>query len=257
MNLKLQCVALYTLTRRELVRMFRIPSQVFLPSIMTSVLYFLIFGDVIGHRVGLIAGHNFNSFIAPGLIMMAVINNAYSNVSSSLFSVRFQKSIEEMLVSPMHWSVLILGYTLGGMFRGSIIGVMLLLVAYFFAPIDTANIPLIFLVIVLVSALFSLAGFINGMFAKTFDGIAFVPTFILTPLTYLGGVFYTSTMLPAFWQHLTTFNPIFYMVNALRYAMIGEGANNMHFAMAIIIGSVIVLTLITCVLVKKNIGLRD
>jgi len=257
MNLKLQYTALYTLTRRELVRMFRIPSQVFLPSIITSVLYFLIFGDVIGHRVGTIAGHSFNAFIAPGLIMMAVINNAYSNVSSSLFSVRFQKSIEEMLVSPMHWSVLILGYTLGGIFRGLIIGAMLLIVAYYFAEIDLSNLPIIFLVIFLVSALFSLAGFINGMFAKTFDGIAFVPTFILSPLTYLGGVFYTSAMLPPFWQHITEFNPIFYMVNALRNAMLGQSEHGMLFAMIIICLSLIILTLLTCILVKKNVGLRD
>jgi ABC-2 type transport system permease protein len=257
MNLKLQCIALYTLTRRELVRMFRIPSQVFLPSIITSLLYFLIFGDVIGHRVGTIGGHSFNAFIAPGLIMMAVINNAYSNVSSSLFSVRFQKSIEEMLVSPMHWSVLILGYTLGGIFRGLIIGTMLLLVAYFFAEIDLANLPLIFFVIFLVSALFSLAGFINGMFARTFDGIAFVPTFILSPLTYLGGVFYTSSMLPPFWQHLTQFNPIFYMVNAMRDAMLGQNPHDMQLAMYIIMATLAILAAVTCLLVKKDIGLRD
>src|SRR3990167_193172 len=187
MTINPQSVALYTLTRRELVRMFRIPSQIFLPSIITTLLYFFIFGAIIGTRIGLIAVHHYNTFIAPGLVMMAVITNAYSNVSSSLFSVRFQKSIEEMLISPMHWSILLLGYTLGGVLRGLIVGALVLFVAYFFADIGLARLPLTFFVIVLVATLFSLAGFLNGMLARTFDEIAFIPTFVLNPLTYLGG----------------------------------------------------------------------
>ena len=252
-----QCIALYTLVRRELVRMFRIPGQIFLPPIITTVLYFLIFGDVIGQRIGSMGGHSFTAFISPGLIMMAVITNSYSNVSSSLFSVRFQKSIEEMLVSPMHWSIMLLGYVLGGIARGIIIASMLLVVTYFFTPFNLANLPMIMTVLVLASALFSLAGFLNGMFARTFDGIAFVPTFILSPLTYLGGVFYTVTMLPPFWHALSTINPIFYMVNALRYAMLGQSEANFGLAMTIISGSSIALLMINCILIKNNVGLRE
>ena len=257
MNISLQCIALYTLTRRELVRMFRIPSQIFLPSIITTLLYFLIFGAIIGSRIGVIGGHNYNTFIAPGLVMMAVITNAYANVSNSLFSVRFQKSIEEMLVSPMHWSVLLLGYVLGGILRGLIVGSLVLFVASFFADIRFAHLPMTFLIIFLVATLFSLAGFLNAMLARTFDEVAFVPTFVLAPLTYLGGVFYTTSMLPPFWQHITDFNPIFYMVSALRYAMLGQGDVKMLLAISIIGGLLFILLLINCLLIKKGVGLRE
>ena len=257
MSISPQCVALYTLTRREVVRMFRIPSQIFLPSIITTLLYFLIFGAVIGARIGLIAGHPYNTFIAPGLVMMAVITNAYANVSNSLFSVRFQKSIEEMLVSPMHWSVLLLGYVLGGILRGLIVGALVLFVASFFAEISISRLPMTFLVILLVAAVFSLAGFLNGMLARTFDEVAFVPTFVLAPLIYLGGVFYTTNMLPPFWQHMTDFNPIFYMVSALRHAMIGHEEVNMKIAMSIMGGLLLVLLFINCLLIKKGVGLRE
>ena len=257
MTINPQSVALYTLTRRELVRMFRIPSQIFLPSIITTLLYFFIFGAIIGTRIGLIAGHHYNTFIAPGLVMMAVITNAYSNVSSSLFSVRFQKSIEEMLISPMHWSILLLGYTLGGVLRGLIVGALVLFVAYFFADIGLARLPLTFFVIVLVATLFSLAGFLNGMLARTFDEIAFIPTFVLNPLTYLGGVFYTTSMLPHFWKQVTAFNPIFYMISALRYAMLGQSEVNIMLAFNIVIAFLLLILIINCILIKKGVGLRE
>jgi ABC-2 type transport system permease protein len=252
-----QAVALYTLVRREMVRMFRIPGQIFLPPIITTLLYFLIFGDVIGQRIGTIGGHEFTAFIAPGLIMIAVITNSYTNVSSSLFSVRFQKSIEEMLVSPMHWSILLFGYVLGGIARGVMIGGMLLAVTYCFAKFNLAHLPLIMLVLFLTSALFSLAGFLNGMFARTFDGIAVVPTFVLSPLTYLGGVFYTITMLPPFWRNIAAVNPIFYMVNALRHAMLGQSEANFSLALSIIGVAIIILIAINCILIKNNVGLRE
>ena len=257
MTSRQQLIALYTLIRRELVRMFRIASQVFLPPVITTLLYFLIFGTVIGDRIGIIQGISYAAFIAPGLIMMAVITNAYSNVSTSLFSVRFQRSIEEMLVSPMHYSLLLLGYTLSGVLRGVIVAALVYLVAYFFLDVEFSRLPMTLLVVILVAALFSLAGFTNGMLARTFDDVALVPTFILAPLTYLGGVFYATTMLPVFWQKVSYFNPIFYMVNALRQAMIGHQEINMTLAMSIICLMLVCLTVLNLVLLKKGVGLHD
>ena len=257
MSINQQLIALYTLIRRELVRMFRIASQVFLPPVITTLLYFLIFGKVIGDRVGSIHGISYAAFIAPGLIMMTVITNAYANVSTSLFSVRFQRSIEEMLVSPMHYSLLLLGYTLSGVLRGVIVACLVYIVASFFIDVDIFRIPMTLLVVVLVAALFSLAGFTNGMLARTFDDVALVPTFVLAPLTYLGGVFYSTSMLPIFWQKISYFNPIFYMVSALRQAMIGQQETNMMLAMSIICIMLLLLIILNLVLLKKGVGLHD
>ncbi|RUR18097.1 ABC transporter permease [Legionella sp. km535] len=257
MAIRQQLIALYTLLRRELVRMFRIASQVFLPPVITTTLYFLIFGSLIGPRIGTIQGISYPMFIAPGLIMMSVIVNAYGNVSSSLFSVRFQKSIEEMLISPMHNSLLLLGYVLGGVFRGLIVAILVFLIASFFLTIEMNHLPMTLFVVLLVSAVFSLAGFTNAMVARNFDDIMLVPTFILTPLTYLGGVFYSIDMLPPFWQHISYLNPILYMVNALRHAMIGQEEVSMSLAMIIIIGMLVVLTITNMILLKKGVGLRE
>lgn len=256
MTINIQLIALYTLVHRELVRMFRIASQVFLPPVITTLLYFLIFGSVIGQRIGSIDGSSYSLFIAPGLVMLCVINNAYSNVSASLFSVRFQKSIEEMLISPMHYSLLLLGYTLGGVFRSLIVATLVFIVSYFFTDLDIKNLPMTLLVVVLVSALFSLAGFTNGMLARNFDDVAIVPTFVLTPLTYLGGVFYSINMLSPTWQKIAQFNPILYMVNALRHVMIGQQDVNMILAMSVISIMLIVLTSVNLILLKKGTGLR-
>ncbi|MBL7480883.1 ABC transporter permease [Legionella bononiensis] len=257
MAIRQQLIALYTLVRRELVRMFRIASQVFLPPVITTTLYFLIFGSLIGPRIGTIQGISYPMFIAPGLIMMSVIVNAYGNVSSSLFSVRFQKSIEEMLISPMHNGLLLLGYVLGGVFRGLIVAILVFLIASFFLTIEMNHLPMTLFVVLLVSAVFSLAGFTNAMVARNFDDIMLVPTFILTPLTYLGGVFYSIDMLPPFWQHISYLNPILYMVNALRHAMIGQEEVSMNLAMIIIIAMLVGLTVINLVLLKKGVGLRE
>ncbi|KTD18643.1 ABC transporter permease [Legionella jordanis] len=257
MAIKQQSIALYTIVRRELVRMFRIASQVFLPPVITTALYFLIFGSLIGSRIGPVAGVNYPLFIAPGLIMMSVITNAYSNVSTSLFSVRFQKSIEEMLVSPMHDSLLLLGYVLGGVLRGLIVAILVFVVSCFFMTVEFHNILLSLVVVLLVSALFSLAGFTNAMLARNFDDVMIIPTFVLAPLTYLGGVFYTTNMLSPFWQKISHLNPILYMVNALRYAMIGQQEVNILTAMAIICIMVILLAALNMVLLKRGVGLRD
>lgn len=257
MPINCQLIALYTLVRRELVRMFRIATQVFLPTVITSLLYFLIFGSVIGARVGTIQGYSFAEFIAPGLVMMSVITNAYSNVSTSLFSVRFQRSIEEMLISPMHYSLLLLGYTLSGILRGVIVAALVYLVACFFLDVEFTRVPMTLLIVILVAAVFSLAGFTNGMLARTFDDVALIPTFILTPLTYLGGVFYGISMLPYFWQKVSYFNPIFYMVNTLRQAMIGQQETSMALGIAIISVLLVSLTILNLVLLKKGVGLHD
>jgi ABC-2 type transport system permease protein len=257
MTIKQQLIALYTVIHRELIRMFRIASQVFLPPVITTLLYFLIFGTVIGQRVGMINSVSYAQFIAPGLIMMTVITNAYANVSTSLFSVRFQKSIEEMLVSPMHYSLLMLGYVFSGVLRGVIVACLVYLVACFFIDVDISRLPFTLLVVILVAALFSMAGFTNGMLARTFDDVALVPTFILAPLTYLGGVFYSTQMLPSFWQKISYFNPIFYMVNALRQAMIGSQETNTTLAMSVICLLLLLLTLTNLLLLKKGVGLHD
>jgi ABC-2 type transport system permease protein len=196
-------------------------------------------------------------FIAPGLIMMSVIVNSYGNVSTSLYSVRFQKSIEEMLISPMHNGLLLLGYVVGGVLRGLIVAALVYLIASFFLTIEFSRLPMTLLVVLLVSAVFSLAGFTNAMLARNFDDIMIVPTFILTPLTYLGGVFYSTSMLPEFWQKISWLNPILYMVNALRQAMIGQSEVSMSMAMSIICLMLVLLTALNLILLKRGTGLRE
>ncbi|MGL5743172.1 MAG: ABC transporter permease [Legionella sp.] len=257
MAIKKQLIALYTLVRRELVRMFRIASQVFLPPVITTTLYFLIFGSLIGPLIGTIEGVSYPMFIAPGLIMMSVIVNSYGNVSSSLYSVRFQKSIDEMLISPMHNGLLLLGYVLGGVCRGLIVAFLVFVISSFFLTIEFDHLPMTLLVVLLVSSVFSLAGFTNAMIARNFDDIMIIPTFVLTPLTYLGGVFYSITMLPETWQKISWLNPILYMVNALRHAMIGKSEVNITLAMSIICLMLLVLTLVNLFLLRKGVGLRE
>lgn len=257
MTIKHQFIGLFTIIRRELTRMLRISSQVFLPPVITTFLYFLIFGTIIGNRMGTVDGASYNQFIAPGLIMMAVLTNAYSNVSTSLFSIRFQKSIEEMLISPLYNSFILLGFTLSGILRGLIVGILVFLVSCLFVPFSFHNLPMTLLVIILVAAIFSLAGFINGMLARNFDDVALIPTFLLTPLTYLGGIFYSIQMLPSFWQKAIHYDPIFYMVNALRHTMIGQQEVEMPIAMAVILLSLVVLILLNLWMLKKGTGLRE
>lgn len=257
MTINQQLIAFYTIVRRELIRMFRISSQVFLPPVITTALYFLIFGTLIGPRIGTIQGINYPSFIAPGLIMMSVITNSYGNVSTSLFSVRFQKSIEEMLVSPINNGLLLLGYVMGGVLRGLIVAILVFFVSRFFLAFEMANLPLTFLIVLLVAAIFSLAGFTNAMVARNFDDVMLIPTFVLTPLTYLGGVFYSTTMLSPFWQKLSHLNPILYMVNALRHAMIAKEEVDMSLSITIIVCMLVALIALNLYMLKKGTGLRD
>lgn len=257
MAINKQFVALYTIVRRELVRMFRIASQVFLPPVITTALYFLIFGSLMGQRIGTIAGVNYSLFLAPGLIMMSVITNAYTNVSTSLFSVRFQKSIEELLISPIHEGLLLLGYVLGGVLRGMIVALLVFVVACFFLKMEVQNPALAVLVVFLVSATFALAGFANAMVARNFDDVMIVPTFILAPLTYLGGVFYVTSMLPPFWQKISHLNPILYMVNALRHALIGQQEVGIEVSLLLICLTLVSLIALNLILLKKGVGLRE
>ncbi len=257
MNNKQQAIAFYTLLKHELTRMFRISSQVFLPAVITSALYFLIFGSIIGKKMGPINGAPYSLFIAPGLVMMSVITNAYGNVSTSLFSARFQRSIEEVLVSPISNALLLTGFIIGGMLRGLIVAILVLVVSAFFVPMHFYSLPLMLFVVLLVAAIFSLAGFTNALFAKTFDNVMLVPTFILTPLTYLGGVFYSTSMLDHIWTVLSHVNPIWYMVNALRYTVIGVSEASFDSALYFMLSICVTLIVLNLWLLKKGVGLRE
>ncbi|MDO3384337.1 ABC transporter permease [Gilvimarinus sp. SDUM040013] len=230
MNFNGQWVALSTLVRKEIRRFTRIWVQTLLPPVITMSLYFVIFGKLIGSRVGTMDGIPYMQFVVPGLIMMAVLTNTYSNVVSSFFSAKFQRSIEELLVSPTPNVIILLGYCAGGMARGLLVGALVTGVALFFTDIQVYSWVLTVTIIILTSLFFSLAGFINAVFANTFDDISIVPTFILTPLTYLGGVFYSVSLLPDFWRYASQLNPILHMVDAFRYGLLGVGGEHVYIA---------------------------
>jgi ABC-2 type transport system permease protein len=223
-------------------------------------LYFVIFGKLIGDRIDLGNGFSYMEFIVPGLIMMAVITNSYSNVSSSFFSAKFQRNVEEILVAPVPTWVVIMGFVGGGVARASIIGVVVVIVSMFFVDIKVAHYDVIIVTILLTSVLFSTAGLINGIYAKSFDDISIIPTFVLTPLTYLGGVFYSASMLEKvfneFWQGVILINPIYHMVNAFRYGFLGSADVNYLMALGILIGSNVVLFAIAYRLLSKGTGIR-
>ncbi len=253
----LQWVGFITLMRKETIRIFRIWSQTLLPSVITTTLYFLIFGGFIGSRIGKVHDHTYIEFIVPGLIMMSVITNSYANVVSSVFGAKFQKNIEELLVSPLSATTILLGYLSGGLLRGLLIGLFVTLISLIFAPMQFHHIGLIISTVFLTSLLFSLAGFINAMFAKKFDDISIVPTFFLTPLTYLGGVFYSIQYLSPFWRHLSFLNPVLYLVNIFRYGFLGISDINVPLAFSSLILLVFVLWTIAWTLLKKGIGIRQ
>lgn len=251
-------VAFTTILYKEVTRFTRIWVQTILPPAITMSLYFVIFGNLIGSRVGNMDGLPYMEFIVPGLIMMSVITNSYSNVVSSFFSAKYQRSIEEMMVAPVpNWTIL-LGFVGGGVLRGLLTGLIVTIVSLFFVQnVAIHNIFVVISVVVLTSVLFSLAGFLNALFAKSFDDISIVPTFILTPLTYLGGVFYSIQLLPEFWQGVSKANPIIYMVNAFRYGFLGRSDISIEIAFALIIGFIIILGSICLYLLSKGKGLRS
>ena len=257
MNIALNLVAVKTIIRKEMVRVLRIWVQTIVPPAITMTLYFIIFGNLIGRRIGSMDGFDYMQYIAPGLIMMSVITNSYGNVVSSFFGAKFGRHLEEMLVAPMSYATIIIGHVAGGVLRGLLVGALVTIVALFFTRLEVAH-PFVMISVVLLSSIvFSLAGFINAVFAKKFDDISIVPTFVLTPLTYLGGVFYSISLLPEFWQNVSKANPILYMVNAFRYGILGSSDISIGHAYAILIVFVIVLFTACMSLMKRGIGIRE
>ena len=249
-------VAFNTIVIKEVSRFTRIWVQTLLPPAISMTLYFVIFGSLIGPRIGTMDGFSYIDYIAPGIIMMSIINNSYANVVSSFFSAKFQKHIEEMLVAPIPNIVILLGYVTGGVTRGVMVGIVVTLVALFFTDLQVHNIAITMAVVIMTSVLFALGGMINAIFAKKFDDISIIPTFVLTPLIYLGGVFYSIDMLPDFWRTLSAFNPILYMVNAFRFGMLGISDINIGTAFFILSVFVIVLFSIALHLLNKGTGIK-
>lgn len=256
MSYQEQWIAFLTILRKEIKRFTRIWVQTLLPPVITMALYFVIFGTLIGGRIGDMGGFTYIQFVAPGLIMMAVLTNAYSNVVSSFFSAKFQRSIEEVLVSPTPNYVLLLGYTMGGVARGLCVGLLVTIMSLLFTDLHIHSWFITLTIVLLTSMLFSLAGLINAVYANTFDDVSIVPTFILTPLTYFGGVFYSISLLPEFWQHVSRLNPILHMVNAFRYGILGVSDINIGYAILGLLAGVILLFYISLHLLKTGKRLR-
>jgi ABC-2 type transport system permease protein len=249
-------IAFITIVTKEFNRFIRIWMQTILPSGVTMGLYFVIFGNLIGPRIGQMGGFTYMQYIAPGIIMMAIITNAYSNVVSSFFGAKFQRHIEEILIAPVPSLLIVSGYVCGGMCRGILVGALVTVVALFFTDLQLHSWFITIAVVVLTSALFSLGGFINALFAKKFDDISIVPTFILTPLTYLGGVFYSIDLLPDVWRQVSLLNPILYMVNAFRYGILGVSDIDLVTAFAVVLTFVILLGAVSVLLLDRGVGIR-
>jgi ABC-2 type transport system permease protein len=250
-------VGFRTIVIREFSRIIRIWGQTIVPSAITATLYFVIFGSLIGRRIGDMGGFTYMQYIAPGLIMMAVITNSYGNVVSSFFGAKFGRHIEELLVAPLPNWLIVLGYVAGGLMRGLLVGVVVTIVALFFTRLHVEHPLIVVAAVVLSSVVFSLGGFLNAVFAKNFDQITFVPTFILTPMTYLGGVFYSIVMLPGWAQNVSRANPILYMVNAFRHGFLGQSDVSVAFSFTIMVLAVVLL-FSTCVwLMDRGTGIRD
>ena len=256
-ELRPNLVALQTIVQREIRRYTRIWPQTLLPPAITMVLYFVIFGSLIGARIGDMDGFSYMDYIVPGLIMMSVITNSYSNVVSSFFSTKFQRSIEELLVSPVSPHVIVIGFALGGITRGLAVAVIVTLLSMFFTDLQVHHLGVTVLVITLTASIFALGGFINAVFARNFDDISIIPTFVLTPLTYLGGVFYSISLLPEFWQHVSLVNPILHMVNAFRYGILGVSDIRIGVAISFMLVAVAVLYLVSVHLLKSGRGMRQ
>jgi ABC-2 type transport system permease protein len=250
-------IAFRTLAVKEVYRFFRIWPQTLLPPAITTALYFLIFGKLIGGRIGTVNGASYIDYIVPGIILMSVISHSYSNVVSSFYSTKFQRHIEELLVAPVPNWVILGGYISGGIVRGLAVGVVVALISLIFAQINLHNLWICLSIAILTATLFSLAGFINAVFAESFDDISIIPNFILTPLSYLGGVFFSVDMLSGVWQTIAMGNPILYMVNAFRYGMIGVTDIDIILAFEITVGFIIVMTLFSLYLLHKGVGIKN
>jgi ABC-2 type transport system permease protein len=257
MNTNLYFTAFRTIVIKEVSRFARIWIQTILPPAVSMTLYFVIFGSLIGPRIGPMDGFSYIQYIAPGIIMMSIINSSYANVVSSFFGAKFQRHIEEMLVAPIPNIIILSGYITGGVARGMMVGLVVTLVALFFTELHIEHPLIVVTVVLLTSILFSLAGFINGIFARKFDDIAIIPSFVLTPLIYLGGVFYSINMLPEFWQLVSKLNPILYMVNVFRYGMLGVSDIKIQPAFAIILIFTVALFSLCLYLLNKGVGIKN
>ncbi|KAA6184726.1 ABC transporter permease [Thiohalocapsa marina] len=250
-------ITFLTLLSKEVMRFSRIWVQTILPSAITTALYFIIFGRLIGERIGSMEGLAYIDFIVPGLVLMAVITNSYSNVVSSFYSSKFSRYVEELLVSPAPNWVILAGYVAGGVARGLTVGLVVMLVAMLFTDLTVHSWPVTLLVLVLTSVLFALGGFINAVYANSFDDISIVPTFVLTPLTYLGGVFYSIELLPPLWQNLSLANPVLYMVNAFRDGLLGVSDIPVAVAFGIILVFILALATYSLWLLERGVGIKS
>jgi ABC-2 type transport system permease protein len=250
--------AYYTIVRKETVRIFRIWGQTFIPSVITSLLYFTVFGKILGARVGEIMGFPYIQFVVPGLVMLSVITNAFTNTSTSFFSSKFMaRNIDELLVSPTPPWVIIAGYVTGGMIRGIIVGLLVISVSLVYAVPPVTHPLIILLFLVLASLLFALGGLVNGIYGKTFDAISIVPTFVITPIVYLAGVFYSVQQLPPLFQQLTLLNPIFYIINGFRYGFLGVADVDISSSIIVLLTLIGVLIVYATYLVRNGLGLKQ
>lgn len=257
MNINQQFIAFKTIVTKEILRFSRIWLQTIVPPVITTGLYFVIFGQLIGSQLSNIAGYSYIDYIIPGIILMSIINNSYANVVASFYMSKFSHFIEEMIVSPMPNYLILLGYVIGGVARGLIVGLVVAFISTFFTDLNVHSYFILFLVVILTAILFSLAGFINAIYANSFDDISIIPTFVLIPLTYLGGIFYSIDMLPEFWQNVSLVNPILYMVNAMRYGMLGVSDIDLVTAFSIIILFVAALFAFCLYLLNSGKGIRS
>ena len=249
--------ALKSLAVKETNRYLRIWVQTLVPPVITTSLYFVIFGKMIGGRIGDMGGFSYMEFIVPGLIMMSAITSSYANVSSSFFSQKFQKNIEELLVAPVPTHIIIWGFVIGGLGRSFLVGTLVTIISLLFVPLNVVSWPIVIITLLMTAILFSLAGLINGIFAQSYDDVSIVPTFVLQPLTYLGGVFYSISMLPPFWQGVSKVNPIVYMISGFRYGFLGIEDVSITVSFSIIIIFIVVLYSVFLYLINKGRGLRS
>jgi len=250
-------IAYQTIVRKEFVRFARIWIQTILPSVITIFLYITIFGNFIGDRIGVISDFNYIDYIIPGLVIMPIISNSYMNVVGSFYSSRFQRSHEEMMVSPVPDYIILLGYVSGGVIRAFVVGIAVFFVTTIFTDIPVYNMWLVILITFLTSFLFSTAGFINAVYAKSFDDINIVTTFVLTPLTYLGGTFYSIDALPQVWQDISVFNPIAYIISSYRFAFLGLEETSLALSLSIVVVLIIILFFVALMILSKGIGIKN
>ena len=255
--MKIAFISLNTIVRKEIIRIVRIWPQTLLPSPITMVLYLLVFGQFLGSQIRRVEGVSYLDFIVPGLIMMAVITNSYSNVVTSFFSSKFHRSVDELLVSPTPNSVIILGYVIGGMARGLTTGLLVTLISLCFTRIQIHNLPILLFFGMMTSFVFSLGGLVNGILARKFDDVSIIPTFVIAPLTFLGGVFYSIKLLPVFWQNVSLANPIMHMVNGFRFGFLGVADLPVATGVAVLLGCSAVLFGLNLYLLRTGFGLKS